>query len=367
LQHYIRDKLLNSVRDHLVADVPLGLFLSGGVDSGALLGLMREVTQQNIQTVTLAFKEFRGSHNDESPLAKQIADQYGAHHTTYVVTEQDFQRDLPQIFEAMDQPSIDGVNTWFISKAIRELGLKAAVSGLGGDELFGGYPSFQDIPRWVRLFSLPSYIPFLGDAFKNIATRTNRTFPSLNPKTTGILKYGGTYAGAYLLRRGLFMPWELELVMDKDMAKEGLERLCPLRHIADVIDSGPKSAWRKVAVLEASLYMRNQLLRDTDWASMKHSVEIRLPLVDAQLLRELVPIAQYGPKSDSKAWLGQSPSLPLPAATLERKKTGFTIPIQKWTRHLKGTHSLEGKSRPSNWNFSRRWSCVVLDSFLSMN
>ena len=146
LQHEIREALLDSVRHHLVADVPVGAFLSAGVDSGALVGLMREAGQEDIQTVTIAFEEFLGSHSDEAPLAEQVAHHYCTRHTTRVVTEREFWDDLPRILEAMDQPSIDGINTWFVSKAAHECGLKVAISGLGGDELLGGYSSLN-VPR----------------------------------------------------------------------------------------------------------------------------------------------------------------------------------------------------------------------------
>src|SRR5262249_40418277 len=146
LQLAAREALLDSVRHHLAADVPVGAFLSSGIDSGALVGLMRDVGQRDIQTVTLAFEEFRGRQDDEAPIAAEIAAQYDTRHTTRFVTEQEFRDDLPKILDAMDQPTIDGLNTWFVSKAAHELGLKVAISGLGGDELFGGYPSFRDVP-----------------------------------------------------------------------------------------------------------------------------------------------------------------------------------------------------------------------------
>ena len=132
----------------------------------------------------------------------------------------------------MDQPTIDGINTWFVSKAARELGLKVAISGLGGDELFGGYPSFRDIPLCVRALAIPARIPGSGRA-RSAADDGSRPIAPLftNPKAAGLLKYGGSYAGAYLLRRGLFMPWELEAVVGADMARLGLRRLSPLRHI----------------------------------------------------------------------------------------------------------------------------------------
>ena len=160
IQETVRESLLDSVKHHLVADVPVGVFLSAGVDSGSLVGLMKDAGQEDIRSVTLAFEEFRGQEEDEAPLAEQVAKQYGTHHTTRLVSRTEFQKEIPRILDSMDQPSIDGVNTWFVSKAAQELGLKVAISGLGGDELFGGYPSFHSIPRWVRTFSVPSKIPF---------------------------------------------------------------------------------------------------------------------------------------------------------------------------------------------------------------
>ena len=241
----IREALLDSVRHHLVADVPVGAFLSSGIDSGALVGLMRDAGQQDIQTVTLAFEEFRGRTEDEAPIAAEIATQYGTRHTTRVVTEREFQDDLPKILNAMDQPTIDGLNTWFVSKAAHELGLKVAISGLGGDELFGGYPSFRDVPLCVRALAIPSRIPGLGDAARGLLTGFGHVSHVGNPKAAGLLKYGGTYAGAYLLRRGLFMPWELESVIGAETARLGLRRLNPLRSHRIRVETparGPPSA-----------------------------------------------------------------------------------------------------------------------------
>jgi len=122
----VREALLDSVRHHLVADVPVGAFLSAGVDSGSLVGLMRDAGQQVIQTITLSFEEFRNSRQDEAPLASEIASLYGTRHTSRVVTEKEFRSDLPRILAAMDQPSVDGINTWFVAKAAREAGIKVA-------------------------------------------------------------------------------------------------------------------------------------------------------------------------------------------------------------------------------------------------
>src|SRR5262249_26047255 len=206
----VREALLDSVRHHLVADVPVGAFLSSGIDSGALVGLMRDAGQQDIQTVTLAFEEFRGRSDDEAPIAAEIAAQYGTRHTTRFMTEREFRDDLPKILDAMDQPTIDGLNTWFVSKAARELGLKVAISGLGGDELFGGYPSFRDIPLCVRALAIPGRIPGSGELARRLMTALGHFSLFKNPKAAGMVKYGGSYAGAYLRRRGLFVPWEVD-------------------------------------------------------------------------------------------------------------------------------------------------------------
>jgi asparagine synthase (glutamine-hydrolysing) len=334
LQLYVRKALVDSVRYHLVADVPVGAFLSGGIDSGALVGLMRDAGQHDIQTVTIAFEEFRGTRADEAPIASDIAAQYGTRHTTRLVSEQEFHDDLPKILEAMDQPTIDGLNTWFVSKAARELGLKVAISGLGGDELFGGYPAFRDVPRYVQMMTVPGRIPWLGELARRLITGFNQLTPFINPKAAGLVKYGRTYAGAYLLRRGLFMPWELEEVIGADMARSGLRRLRPLRCIGAVLRPEPKASFDKVAVLEASLYMRNQLLRDTDWASMAHSLEVRVPLVDVKLLSQ-VALVTGTRRPRSKDLLANCPLVPLPPKVTTRPKTGFETPIKAWLQHDK--------------------------------
>ena len=247
---------------------------------------MRKAGQQDIQTITLTFDEFRGTQSDEAPEATAVANFYGTRHTTRVVDENEFRADLPAIIEAMDQPTIDGVNTWFVSKAAREHGLKVAISGIGGDELFGGYPSFNDIPTSVRWMATPSSIPFLGQALRRALCRMHGESWGVSPKLAGLVEFGGNYAGAYFLRRGLFMPWELPDVLDPEVAREGLKRLDPINHIARTLMPDPLLPFARVATLGILLYMRNQLLRDADWAGMAHSVEIRVPLVDAVLLRK---------------------------------------------------------------------------------
>ncbi len=360
-QHIVREAVLDSVRRHLVADVPVGAFLSAGIDSGALVGLMRDAGQQNLKTVTLGFSEYRGTPDDETPLAMETAHQYGTEHEIRTVDFAEFSSDLPAILRAMDQPSIDGINAWFVSKTASEAGLKVAISGVGGDELFGAYPSFRSLPRWVRMLWLPSRVPGLGYFSELMMNAFAPLVKGMNPKTKGMLRYGGTYEGAWLLRRGLFLPGELPSVMGLELAEAGLQRLAPIRHIASQfrVQRKIKSPHARVSTLESALYLRNQLLRDTDWASMAHSLEVRTPLVDAVLLKQLAPHLS-GSNTSRKQWLASAPAVSLPSGVVSKSKTGFTTPVGKWQQQLEeGCIAASDSSSP----WARNWSNVVMKSF----
>lgn len=328
LAERVREAVLDSVRAHLVADVEVGVFLSAGVDSGAVLGLMRDAGQARVQAITLGFGEFTGTAEDETPLAAEVAAHYGAEHRVRMVGQSEFRADLPAILEAMDQPSIDGINTWFVAKAAREAGLKVALSGLGGDELLAGYPSFADIPRSVRLMRVPSALPGLGVLMRLFAGAAGLTRQT--PKLAGIVEYGGTYPGAYLLRRGLYLPFELRRFMNPEMARDGLARLSPLKQLSASMSPDPNSAVGRVAALETCNYMRNQLLRDSDWAGMAHSLEIRTPLADFNLLRRLAPAVHALTPGAGKRALAVAPTRPMPEAVTNRAKTGFAVPTGNW-------------------------------------
>ena len=312
----LREFVDESLRAHLVSDVPVGAFLSAGIDSTTLAALATDATLQPLRTVTLQFDVFRGTPRDEAPVAERFAQERGFEHETRVVTREEVLADLPRYFEEMDQPTIDGVNTWFVSKAAAERGLKVALSGLGGDELFGSYPSFRSLPRLLRA----ARVPLAANALGRFSKR---------PKAAGISLYGSTWHGAYLLQRGLYLPEELGAVMGEEAARAGLGRLQIVDRIAAAIEEDPLTNYGRVATLEAALYMRNQLLRDTDWASMAHSLEVRTPLVDAWLLRQLAPIAvQQG--SRCKQYFAMAPRPPLPEWLRNRPKSGFSVPLAQW-------------------------------------
>lgn len=322
----LREALVDSIQHHLVADVPVGVFLSAGLDSASLVALASEVHGANLRTVTLGFQQFRGSENDEAPLAEGLAKHYETDHETHWIETSDFHDNADHLMAAMDQPSIDGANTYFVSKATREAGLKVALSGVGGDELFAGYQNFTQVPSLARALGLFRFLPGVGKAFRIISAPLIRKLTS--PKYAGLFEYGSRLGDAYLLRRGLYMPWELPEVLDPDLVREGLEALAITQQMSETI-SDIGRARVSMTALESAWYMRNQLLRDADWASMAHSLEIRTPLVDTTLLRTLAPMIA-GSRPPNKNDMATSLAKPLPPEILHRPKTGFSIPVRDW-------------------------------------
>ncbi len=345
----VNEALRDSVCHHLIADVPVGLFLSSGIDSTSLAGLATEVGTKNLRTLTLGFHEYRNTANDEVPLAETVARHFGTTHQTKWVDRAAFDQELSSVIHAMDQPSIDGVNTYFVAKLAAELGMKVALSGLGGDELLGGYPSFQDIPRLKKWLAWSGSMPGVGRLARRIAAPIVKRITS--PKFAGLMEYGGTYAGAYLLRRGLYMPWELGEVMGAERARAGIDALEPLLRLNQSM-SGVKGERPIVASLELEWYMRCQLLRDSDWAGMAHSLEVRLPFVDVNFFRALAPalVSRHPP---SKLHLANGVANTLPTQEVrERKKTGFTTPVKEWT--------VENRLDPRPERGLRGWARFIL-------
>lgn len=329
--------MADSVHAHLEADVPVGVFLSAGLDSTTIAGLAAAQSQGPIKTVTLGIREFAGSDNDEVPLAEAVARHYGTQHTSVRITAADFIANRDAILADMDQPSVDGVNTWFVARAASHLGLKVVLSGLGGDELFGGYPSFNRIPRitaWTRPLG---GIPGLGRLARHLSTPWIGRLVS--PKAAGLLEYGPTTPGAYMLLRALLMPWELTRELDPDFVRAGLAALSPSSAL-ERMTMGLGTPRQAISALESSLYMRSQLLRDSDWAGMAHGLEIRTPLVDIGLFRQVAFMLATG-QDVGKLDMAATVQPPLPAVILERRKTGFNVPVSQWL----GETSLRGWAR----------------------
>jgi asparagine synthase (glutamine-hydrolysing) len=315
----------STITAHHVADVPVGMFLSAGIDS-ALITALSSVHGERPHTLTLAFAEYVGTPNDESPMAEQLAAQLGTRHATVMVRKADFAEQREQILAAMDQPSIDGVNTWFVAQAAASQGIKVALSGLGGDELFASYPSFPDLPRIRHLAQPFARWPAFGKSLRQLSLPLLRTITS--PKYAGLLEYGGTLGGAYLLRRSLYMPWELGQVLDADLARQGWQDL-QCRTQLDATTADIPQDRLAVSALELSWYMRHQLLVDSDWASMAQSLELRVPFLDMPLLRAVAPWLALYPGLTKPA-IAQALAPDLPAALVYKPKTGFIIPVRDW-------------------------------------
>ncbi len=335
----LREALVDSISHHLVADVPVGVFLSAGLDSATMAALAAATSTSRLKTLTLGFDEYAGTEDDEAPLAERVAAQIGADHKTVRIDSRSFADEYDRFLAAMDQPSTDGINTYFVAKAASDAGLKVALSGVGGDELFGGYSTFAEVPRLVRALAPLRHAPVLGRALRVVSAPMFKHFTS--PKYAGLLEYGTSHGDAYLLRRALYMPWELPNVLDPDLARAGWAEIAPRIRLADHVKDGrPVSSRARISTLESAWYMRNQLLRDADWAGMAHSLEIRTPLVDAALLRRLAPWIA-GSHPPGKQDMAATPGTPLPAAVLNRAKTGFTVPIRSWLAEKSGQYTGE--------------------------
>lgn len=327
VQSAVREALRESISRHLVADVPVGVFLSGGIDSGAMAAMMKEAGVRELQGVTIAFREFAGRHEDEAPVAAELARTYGIRHHVREVGRDEFMADLPRLLESMDQPSIDGINTWYASKAVAELGLKVVVSGVGGDELFLGYETFRELPRLVSLWSALSRVPVAGAIAGLLAGLQARR--SGNARWSHAADWLRTMPGAWWMRRSLNAPETARELMGP-ASDPVLAGFSPDAWVREMSGELAADLLLSLAQIESTTYLRNQLLRDSDWASMDHSVELRTPLVDAHLLANLAPLLPQFAHFPGKTLLANAPERPLPDSIVRRRKTGFFIPAVRW-------------------------------------
>ena len=368
--------LRDSVRHHLVSDVPVGAFLSGGVDSAALVGLLAEMRPGSIETITLGFDD---PELDESELARTAANLYGTRHHEIRLRLEDVRDRIPAAIEAMVQPTIDGINTYFVSEAAVAAGLKVAVSGIGGDELFGGYDSFRWIPRILRFHSRMRVFPGLAPAARRIARGCEGLDVSRSlARASRLLAHGATPFGAYFSTRGLFSPTEIGQLIDREFFDD-LTKIDPCRWLESRVDLSRIREGDWVSALELRQYMQSQLLRDTDVASMAHSLEVRTPLVDRDLLTAVARVpAEARFAGRAKRALRNAPAHPLPASLWNRKKKGFTLPFDQWIRSGKLDLTLPDhpafdqkalqrvrigfESGRVHW--SRYWALLVLGQYL---
>jgi len=335
----LRPMLEDAVRAHLIADVPVGLFLSSGLDSSAIAALAARA-QQRVRSFTLTFP---GSPYDEGPLASVVAKNCGTEHTEVPLYGGAILSRLDEAVDALDQPSMDGVNTYFVSWAAQQVGLKAALSGLGGDELFGGYPTFVDAPRLARLMRLAWFVPrpvrlAMAPLLRAIAQRNT---PDAARKAGSAWLSPDALPHAYYFSRALFPPTELRRLIEprfrpSTVGSDGVTLeptwLGWLQRGADGARKLETSAG--ISWLELRSYTAGTLLRDTDSVSMARSLEVRVPLLDTPLVEFVgaLPDAARRRAGTPKALLVDAVSDLLPQEILAQQKRTFTLPWEEWLR-----------------------------------
>lgn len=301
-----------AVNRQLISDAPIGVFLSGGIDSSLITLLANEQKKAQLKTISIYFNE---KSYDERMFQNVVLNEIDGDKFGHLVCQQDFEEHLPQIISDMDMPTTDGINSWFISKFAHEDGLKAVLSGLGADELFGGYPSFNRIKYLKRLRNYPSLL-----------LKAANYLPSDRYKKISFLTYHRPLA-VYLLLRGHYSPVDIAKILDTDLHNVE-DVLFSNNHLPQVRNYDEEDA----AWFETNLYMQNQLLRDTDVMSMSHGLEVRVPFLDEDFKRLTENIAREI-RFDStlpKKLLIDSFTDILPRSIWDRSKMGFTFPLQEW-------------------------------------
>jgi asparagine synthase (glutamine-hydrolysing) len=326
------------VQLHLASDVPLGVFLSGGVDSSAVANLAQKASRAPVHTFTLAFDE---PEYNEGIAARRIAEAIGTRHQEVVLTEQRFIAQLEAALNSLDQPTFDGLNSFYMSQAVREAGFKVALVGTGGDELFGGYTSFSDLPALMRWSRHGKWIPrgvrvALARLVSSAIQRSSSAMPPQTrwAKLPEMAQRGDDLLSLYQLAYSLFLPdFQRELLGNATGGAfiDGLPAAMRSRLLFETESRSPMSA---ISVLEQRMFLGERLLRDTDAASMAASIEVRLPLVDMIFLENVNGLPdhkRYYPMR-KKSVLRRIGLRGLDPALFERPKTGFVLPYDQWLR-----------------------------------
>jgi asparagine synthase (glutamine-hydrolysing) len=334
--------LEESVQLHLASDVPLGVFLSGGVDSATVANLAKKAARAPVHTFTMAFEE---QEYNEGVIARRIADAIGTRHQEVVLTEERFIGQLEPAIDSLDQPTFDGLNSYYISQAVREAGFKVALAGTGGDELFGGYASFRNLPTMLRWSKRAKWMPqgVIVELAKLVASMLQTSRGAIPPQTRWaklpeMVRRGGNLLSLYQLAYALFLPDFQRQLTEGLLANnivDGLPEEMRTRLGGEILS---RSALCAISVLEQRLFLGERLLRDTDATSMAASIEVRLPLVDKVLFETVVSLddsERYYPLG-KKSVLRRSGLRGLDPGLFGQPKTGFVLPYDRWLRRSLG-------------------------------
>ncbi len=350
-QEKVRTALVDSIKHHFVSDVPVGLFLSGGIDSTMILALASQTQNKQLCTYSIAFEEKQWNEGD---IAKQAAKEFGAKHTEYKLTASSAKQLLPKFLEAIDQPSVDGFNTFCVSQIAHQNGTKVALSGLGGDELFGGYHSFQKIPHMVTYSKQLQAIPLLATGV-GMGLSHWGTSPKIK-RLGDFLQQTPSSSAAYRSFRGVFSHAEACAIIHQYLPDQP-----PLTTFIPNCRGQTCTIEDEVSFLELSFYMRNQLLRESDVMSMSWGLEVRVPLVDRNLLEAIASIPSHIRLAFGKQLLVAA--VPeIPEWVVNRPKKGFSFPFDQWMATEWHDYFSNVKT-PNNISLKpwfRRWSLAIL-------
>jgi len=385
----VRSLLEDAVRSHLVADVPVGVFLSGGLDSTAIAALASHV-QKGIHTFTVAFPDAEFS---EAEIARKTAQRLGAEHRELTLSSAEMEARLTEAVSALDQPSMDGTNTHFVSWAARQAGLKVALSGLGSDELFGGYSSFRATAQVTRLTTMARFFPKLARELAASGIKRSKVYrgsPDAFRKAFSAWLDPDLLPSPYFFTRALFTPQTVVSRLGDDAAM--WDAMLWSRWLTEATrQSRPMDRFTRISWLELRSYLVNTLLRDTDSVSMHHSLEVRVPFLDAPLVEYVLELPEALKRNPArpKALLVAALKDLLPEEIVKQTKRTFTFPWETWLRGKLGERiaiqlgdwspalesRLDGRFAQAVWKdflrgrttWSRPWSLYVLNEWSKRN
>lgn len=347
-----------AVERHLVADVPVGVFLSGGIDSSLLTILAQQQQKSPIETISIYFDDEKYS---EKEFQEIIIKQTGVKHHLYKITKEEFCNSWQEIYNSIDQPSTDAINTHFICKYAKEIGLKVVLSGLGADEIFGGYPSIKRVDKFNQFARVAVLNKVLPAMF--LESYPKRKIQFLNNKIE---------SAEYLVYRGLFTPKDVAEILEIT-EDEVWQVLKQLNFQEDINKLLPQD---RATYYETALYMQSQLLRDSDTQSMWHSLELRVPFLDKDLMEyvnSLHPDVKFSsPKT--KGLLVDAFLNELPERIWNRPKQGFTFPFENWFKNMKVFNNpkiipttYNNKFKNGKLNFARLWAVFLVANAQVLN
>jgi asparagine synthase (glutamine-hydrolysing) len=330
--------LTESVRVHLASDVPLCVFLSGGVDSSAVANMAKTASGTPVHTFTLAFEE---EAFNEGIAARAISDAIGTIHHEVVLTEGQFISQLEPALSSLDQPTFDGLNSYYMSQAVRGAGFTVALVGTGGDELFGGYKSFRDLPRLLRWSRRTSWVPeslraALATAVASAMQPRRGPFPPQTrwAKLPEMFRPGRSLLALYQMAYALFLPDFQRDLLGKEASAALVDGLPDAMHGRLELEADSRSPVSAISVMELRMFLGERLLRDTDAASMAASIEVRLPLVDHLVFESvdrMSDTSRFEPLGH-KSTLRRIGLHGLDPGLFDRPKSGFVLPYDRWIR-----------------------------------